>query len=107
MTAPRIAIGIDMEWPYKHHHDAVTGIMRYAGEHTNWRCELAPYLEYHDTLDTSQRFDGVIARASKELGDLARRTGLPAVNIWFNSPDTSRSTAAACQACTATWPRAI
>ena len=40
----RIAIGIDLIWPYKHHTDIVAGVLAY-GRERGWTCELEPFLE--------------------------------------------------------------
>ncbi len=85
--APRIAIGIDLQWPYKHHVGVAGGILRYAEEH-GWKCDLLPSLETGGAIRfPPQRYDGVIARATPALAAAVRRLRIPAINVWMNSPD--------------------
>ncbi len=82
----RIAIGIDVIWPYKRHTGIVAGILAY-GRTRGWRCELEPFLETSGVEGFRGRpFDGVIARATPALAAYARRAGLPLVNVWVDSP---------------------
>lgn len=77
-----VGIAIDPEWPHKHHQGILRGILE-AGEERGWRCELDPFLG----RAPGGRYDGIIARAGRSLARLARRTGVPVVNVWVNSPD--------------------
>jgi LacI family transcriptional regulator len=82
----RIAIGIDVIWPYKRHTGIVAGILAY-GRMRGWRCELVPFLETSGVEGFRGRsYDGVIARTTPALAAYARRAGLPLVNVWMDSP---------------------
>jgi LacI family transcriptional regulator len=82
----RIAIGIDVIWPYKRHTGIVAGILAYGRMH-GWRCELEPFLETSGVEGFRGRsYDGVIARTTPALAACARRAGLPLVNVWMDSP---------------------
>ncbi len=82
----RIAIGIDLIWPYKHHTDIVAGVLAY-GRERGWTCELEPFLEKAGVEGFRGRpFDGVIARVMPALAAYARRARLPLVNVWVDSP---------------------
>ena len=76
----RVAIGIDLEWPFKHHVGVVSGIMEYARER-GWDCVLAPF--------PGGTFDGLIGRVTREMAAFVRRARIPAVNVWVDSPDTA------------------
>lgn len=76
---PRVAIGIDLEWPLKHHVGVVAGIMRHARDR-GWECTLSPF--------PGGRVDGLIGRVTREMAAFARRARIPAVNVWVDSPDT-------------------
>jgi LacI family transcriptional regulator len=76
--APRIALGVDLEWPLKHHVDMVAGIAAFARER-GWNTVIAPFPE--------RGVDGVIGRLTREMAAQARRLRLPAVNVWVNSPE--------------------
>lgn len=77
--ARRIAIGIDLEWPLPHHVGVVSGIMQHARDR-GWECVLAPFPGGH--------VDGLIGRVTRDMAAFVRRTRIPAVNVWVNSPDT-------------------
>jgi LacI family transcriptional regulator len=77
--ARRIAIGIDLEWPLRHHVGVVSGIMQHAKER-GWDCVLAPY--------PAGAVDGLIGRVTREMAAFVRRARIPAVNVWVDSPDT-------------------
>ncbi len=79
----RIAIGIDLEWQLKHHYVVISGILEHA-QAAGWRCDFEPFFD-PDWADV-QHYDGIIARAPASLGTYAKRTGLPAVNVWADSP---------------------
>jgi LacI family transcriptional regulator len=80
----RVAIAIDLDWPLRHHHGIVSGILQ-AARDRGWICEMNPFLGEPGTAPA--RCDGVIGRAGPRLSAWARRTGTPAVNVWINSPD--------------------
>ncbi len=77
----RIAIAIDIQWPYRHHQDAIHGILKFGRERT-WACEMNLFAEA-----AGRPYDGVIGRVSTELAAWSRRTRTPTVNLWINSPD--------------------
>ncbi len=81
-----VGIAIDPEWPYKHHQGILRGILQ-AGAERGWRCELDPFAGSGPR--GGARYDGIIARAGRALARYARRAGIPAVNVWVNSPDRS------------------
>ena len=76
----RVAIGIDLEWPFKHHVGIVSGIMQHARER-GWDCVLAPF--------PGGPVDGLIGRVTREMAAFVRKARIPAVNVWVDSPDTS------------------
>ena len=81
----RIAIGIELDWPYEHHYDVVQGVLEY-GREQNWECRLEPGLE--TTLDIKKlpsKYDGIIARANQSLVDCCKKEGVPLINVWTNS----------------------
>jgi LacI family transcriptional regulator len=81
----KIAIGIDIEPLYKHHADVVSGILSYAHPR-HWECHLEPFF---DTGACARGYDGVIARVTRATAACIRQAGIPAVNVWVNSPDLS------------------
>jgi LacI family transcriptional regulator len=84
---PRIAIVLDLQWPYKRHSEVFAGVQRYA-EERGWVSIIDEFA--HDTLGrtrgTTQRYDGVVARANHPLARRAIALGLPVVNVWPSSP---------------------
>ncbi|MBT3198587.1 MAG: DNA-binding transcriptional regulator [Phycisphaerales bacterium] len=85
----RVAIAIELDWPYKRHHEVFAGAHRYAQEHGGWKFILDEYPEL--TLETKPSkavYDGIIGRATPRLVAAARTAGVPLVNVWHNSPET-------------------
>ena len=78
---PRIALMLDLEWPFKRHADLFAGTQRYANEH-GWRSIVD---EFVDDRPASS-YDGVIARATRRLARWADHTGVPVINVWYSSP---------------------
>ncbi len=82
----RVSIVINLRWTVKHHHEVFAGTQRYA-RRRGWECVVSPYAPEELVARRGARaFDGVIARASQRMADLAQRAGVPLVNVWSNSP---------------------
>jgi LacI family transcriptional regulator len=84
----RVALVLDLQWPYRRHLDVFLGTQRYAQECGRWECVID---EYPQQLLAPQRsgppaYDGIIARATPQLASRASRRGVPVVNVWHNSP---------------------
>jgi len=84
----RIAIGIDLESPYKHHAELVGGILQYASQ-KGWACHFEPFIGPVRGILGASRYDGVIARFTRAGANYVRRNRIPAVNVWLGSPDRS------------------
>jgi len=90
-----VAIQLELEWSYKHHAAMFVGTQQYAEEH-GWQSTVDEFVD--DTLaaenasksrggqSASTLYDGVIARASKQLAEQSVRTGVPVVNVWVSCP---------------------
>ncbi len=85
-----VALMLDLGWPYSRHVDVFAGTQRYAQECGNWLCHVDEFP--HTRLPTRRGknlpYDGIIARATPELVERARKCGVPVVNVWWNSPAT-------------------
>lgn len=83
----RVALMLDLQWPYKRHSEIFAGIQRYA-EEQGWTSMLDEFA--HDTLrrkqSTSDRYDGIVARANHPLATRAAKLKMPVVNVWPSSP---------------------
>ncbi len=83
----RVALMLDLVWPFKRHARVHAGIEEYARLH-NWKTIIDEFVD--DTLPRTKAkplpYDGVIARATNPLADRCRRLNLPLVNVWTNSP---------------------
>lgn len=83
----RVAIMLDLQWPYKRHSEIFAGIQRYAEEY-DWVSIIDEFA--HDTLcrtrHTVDLYDGIVARANHQLARHAARLGVPVVNVWPSSP---------------------
>jgi LacI family transcriptional regulator len=83
----RVAIMLDLRWPYKRHSEVFAGIQRYA-EEQGWVSIIDEFA--HDTLsrerNRTERYDGIVARANHPLARQATKLGVPVVNVWPSSP---------------------
>ena len=83
----RVALMLELVWPFKRHIGAFAGIQKYAGEQ-GWETTIDEVV--YDRLPLrrtkSLPYDGVIARATKPLAERANRLRLPVVNVWLSSP---------------------
>jgi len=83
----RIALQLDLNWPYKRHADVFAGTQLYA-QQQGWESVIDEYIA--DTLPARRgkgvRYDGIIARAGRKLAERAAQLGVPLVNVWFSSP---------------------
>ncbi|MFT5527636.1 MAG: LacI family transcriptional regulator [Pirellulaceae bacterium] len=83
----RVALMLDLEWPYKRHASIFAGTQQFA-EEAGWHSIIDEFA--HNTLPARQTksipYDGIIARANTELAVKATRLGVPVVNVWLSSP---------------------
>ena len=83
----RVAIMLDLQWPYKRHASTFAGTQQFAKEN-GWHSIIDEFA--HDTLPKRRGktapYDGVIARANHELAERAKRLKIPVVNMWASSP---------------------
>jgi LacI family transcriptional regulator len=83
----RIALMLDLQWPYKRHSEIFAGIQRYADEQ-GWVSIIDEFAS--DTLarkkSRNTRYDGIVARASYPLARKVARLKIPTVNVWPSSP---------------------
>lgn len=75
----KVAITIEMHYPFPWHTEMSQGIMQY-GEEQGWTCTIDPYL-LSLSEDNVPDFDGVIGRINKEIGQALEYHDLPAVNV--------------------------
>ena len=78
---------LELEWPYKRHAGIFAGAQQYA-EELGWESTIDEFdaQKLPAGRTKSLPYDGVIARASKQLAQRAGRLGLPVVNVWVGSP---------------------
>lgn len=86
-NAPRVALMLDLQWPYKRHTEIFAGVQRFVEEH-GWASIIDEFA--HDTLQKRSRqrirYDGIIARANTVLARRAAQLKIPVVNVWQSSP---------------------
>jgi len=88
MSQPlRIAIQLELEWPYNHHAAMFAGTQQYAYEQ-GWHSIIDEFVAQNLLARPAARvhYDGIIARSSKNLARCSSQLGVPLVNVWFNSP---------------------
>lgn len=75
----KVAVAIEMHFPYPWHLDMCQGIMQYGEDH-DWTCVIDPYLlSLSDS--TAPDFDGVIGRINHDIAQALEGHDLPAVNV--------------------------
>ena len=83
----RIGILLELMWPYRRHLDVFAGTQRFAGEQSEWECDIDEFhSDQRQGRSSLKRYDGLIARASSELASRAKRAKVPLVNVWYSSP---------------------
>ncbi|MGL4421396.1 MAG: AraC family transcriptional regulator [Gemmataceae bacterium] len=86
-TTHRVALMLDLQWPFKRHAEVYVGIQHFA-EANGWVTVLDEFA--HDTLRqgplAAERYDGIVARANVPLARHAAARGVPVVNVWPSSP---------------------
>jgi LacI family transcriptional regulator len=84
-TERRVAVALNIDEPYPHHQQVLTGVRRYAREHPGWNC----IIDEHPGHGRSERnrglpaYDGVLARASPALQRRLEQLKIPMVNVWY------------------------
>jgi LacI family transcriptional regulator len=87
-TVRRVALMLDLRWPYKRHADVFSGAQQYANEH-GWTTVIDEFADArlaHVENGEACSYDGVIARVTPLLAEAAGRLSLPLVNVWVTSP---------------------
>lgn len=83
----RVALMLDLQWPYKRHSQVFAGITQYA-EEQGWETIIDEFA--HHTISNRREktvpYDGILARANHQLARAAARRGVPVVNVWPSSP---------------------
>ena len=82
----RIAIAIELDFPFPHHYDCCRGIQRYADERGGWLTVIDPHLVGMAGQAGAAEYDGVVGRIGLRAAEAAKAHGIPAVNHWLNSP---------------------
>lgn len=82
----RIALMLELQWPYKRHAAIFAGVHQYAESH-GWHSIIDEFA--HITLQSHKKksapYDGVIARANMPLAEQSHRLGIPVVNVMQRS----------------------
>ena len=80
-----VGVCIDLNWTVVHHLAAYSGIRRFAREHGRWEVVVSPFFGA-DCEQGGRKPDGVVGRITARGARRAREWGVPAVNVWLNSP---------------------
>jgi len=83
-----VAINLELSHALNRHSGIFAGTQRYANDCGRWECVVDEFAG--DTLSSHPKgrppYDGIIARATKNLAEWARRRKVPLVNVWMGSP---------------------
>ncbi|MCP4376063.1 MAG: substrate-binding domain-containing protein [bacterium] len=84
----RVALAMEMGWPYKRHHEVFAGSHRYLRER-GWKSVMdeCPWIEL-ERYPSRPVYDGIIGRITPQIAKAAWVAGIPVVNVWQNSPVT-------------------
>lgn len=83
----RVAVMLDLDWPYKRHTGVFVGMQQYA-QKQGWESIVDEFAD--DTLASCTRktacYDGIIARATASVARRAAALKVPLVNVLFGTP---------------------
>ncbi len=83
----KIAIVLDLHWPYKRHTGIYAGAFRYAQQHhLDLVIDEHPFTRFRKTSKKDFPYAGMIGRATPSLFQKTSHHGIPLVNVWMNSP---------------------
>jgi LacI family transcriptional regulator len=85
----KVAVVMELEWPYKRHYEMFAGIREYAEEHGGWEFDLGNFPQYE--IQQGKKFDGIIGRITADCFEAARKKKIPLVNVQIDSPITSKA----------------
>lgn len=82
----RIGICLDLDWGVRRELDVYAGCQSY-GDKAGWQCTVEPAIAqvFRDGPGVAA-FDGVVGRITPATAKAAAKAGVPAVNVWLNSP---------------------
>jgi len=80
----KVAVCMELHWPYMRHHMPNSGIVDYANEHTNWQLEQCSYPEV--SMSKGVHYDAIIGRIRPACYEKAMELAIPMVNLWMSSP---------------------
>ena len=83
----KVAVMLDLEWPYKRHVGILSGAHRYSVEQ-GWRLIVDEYADELLRARTANPipYDGIIARVKRTLGSKIAFLKVPVVNVMASSP---------------------
>ena len=84
----RVAIRLELDWPYRRHCDVYSGAQQFARDADTWECVIDEFAEATLRRGSAKNpvYDGILARATPALAKEAARCRIPLVNLWYNSP---------------------
>src|ERR1051325_5133827 len=68
----RVAIMLDLDWPFRRHFDVLVGTQDFARKREDWLCVLDEFTDV-SLRENSRAYDGVIARATSRLAKEAQQ----------------------------------
>lgn len=81
---PKVAVVMELEWPYKRHYEIFAGIREYAEEHGGWDFDLGNYPQYE--IQKGKKFHGIIGRITEDILSAGRKSKIPVVNVKIDTP---------------------
>lgn len=86
---PKVAVVMELEWPYKRHYEVFAGIRDYADEQGGWDFDVGDFPQYG--IQQGLKYAGIIGRISADCYKAACAAGIPVVNVKVDSPVASKA----------------
>lgn len=83
----RIALILEMHWPYKRHAETFAGALRYGADGDRWDCVVDEFVgdQFCGKRPGKFPYDGVVGRIAAPLARQLTQRRIPVVNVWANS----------------------
>ena len=86
MKRRRIGVAINAQHLHSEDQQLWRGVRDYSRKHPGFDCILAPFAEADLKISKKEQpYDGILAQATPELVDKAKRVGVPIVDVWRDS----------------------
>jgi LacI family transcriptional regulator len=75
----KVAVVMELDWPYKRHYEIFAGIREYAEQQGTWDLEPGDFPQCE--MRNGVKYDGIIGRITEEILAAGRKAKVPVVNV--------------------------